>query len=824
MEENKDLLSEVEARQESEAEVVTEITPQLNGEDKTAAEVTPRFSDTNVTAVEAVVRRSSTNEIHTEVTIAAVPTSIEESTDALVEVRKSNSIAVDIELDVTEKPIVLSNGQNDVLTEITIAPRTQDEANDVPSEVVVQRHAIDETEVELEVLEPQLNDMHNDIDVEVTPRIRVSTTADIETEMEVHAYVMKDAPIEFIVQRSSQEDAAAEITIQGYGSAALTTELLVQRHSQSETEMELVVSTPNTRSDKETAVTIPAHNWAYGAYNLMMPPSVNVRLEAVRDAFARKEEGYTRLNYGEASTIQLKKVGDLESETFVGFDISSLDPAMAYTEAFIELSYSGIIPEGTELALNAVREAWGELSLTWENRPSNEPLVYDNFVIDEANNKIRYYITNYLKKWVVGAVENEGFRIYYGANSSEGAVFMRSRENKEKAFRPVLSVTYVDPNIKNVGRKNVDVELNVLQKSTSRIYTVVEPSAVFSSKLLPTELYVHQVDVPLESDILTEVTISKPFVETKMVVRRSATVVGDVEVTPRLKTIRERSAEFTVSRKQTDAEIYVFHRAGTDAEIEVRQRTTNTMPIEFAVSRLATDVVLTARQTVKNVPVEDLVFHGGVDAEGNPLPRPAGAGGATLVEVTASRKQMLASIEVLSPTLMSDRMVVLNVDAMAKSNTDAEISVVRPATDVEVEPRLARHSSVDTEVIVSKRFIGAEVFVTRPTTYVEFISKALRQSDVETEVTAIRKENYVEVTVPYDGVSDIETEILPRVLRASDIETYIEVMSSDEATLETEVAATRTGILTEFYPRVPAISVTEAEITVASKGAYAFIM
>jgi hypothetical protein len=157
------------------------------------------------------------------------------------------------------------------------------------------------------------------------------------------------------------------------------------------------------------------------------------------------DEATPSTNYGGSTEmyVRLTASGD-EQRILVGFDLSALPDDIVVVSATLEM-YNMINlaraagPERADYLIwtEAINASWGEMLVTWNNRPPTTP-EGDPPSAFQVSNWTRWDVTNIAQGWVSGLLENYGIMLR-GDGSTVGVAYFQSSDYTNP---PRLVITY----------------------------------------------------------------------------------------------------------------------------------------------------------------------------------------------------------------------------------------------------------------------------------------------------------------------------------------------------------------------------------------------
>jgi len=526
----------------------------------------------------------------------------------------------------------------------------------------------------------------------------------------------------------------------------------------------------------EIEIEVPPHNRMWANYEVQQPPIVTEVFTPSQDAFTRENPVYQSINYGSSLSMVVGKNVDDIWRSFVQFDLSWFNPSYRLTDAKLRLYYTGSVPKNIRLELLNADSAWSEYSITHLNRPTPIDLITNEFTV---NTDKRYFEFNTLKIveiWIQRKQINNGFIIRFANESHEGIATFRTRES---ATPPVLVVDYYDSRIFSFGRSQILTEINSIKKGISDIVSEIEVGSAYSFSVKDTSIYVHRKEVPLDEELLVEITSTLPKVYSEIEI--AIPVDEDIQTTidaRSLPHLRKIDISLSVTRPNVLTEIFSSFIDSIPVELVARALDNHEIPTEIIINRneLITEIIPR--------PIDNSL----VDLEITIIKE------LVLVEITASKRdsyEVNSELEVinekkqsivLTEILLSRDTVVTDISSRIEKQSSlyAEISTTRDIVPIEIFNRYTNQVLVEIEPIIKSDII-TEISVSKPEIWTEVISRVLEENNLDTEIF-----------VPFKRT--VDTVITAHI--TNNIDTIIDIVSISK--LNVEITATKPNIWTEL--------------------------
>ncbi|KOY83010.1 DNRLRE domain-containing protein [Lysinibacillus macroides] len=522
-------------------------------------------------------------------------------------------------------------------------------------------------------------------------------------------------------------------------------------------------------------IEVPPHNRMWATYEVQQPPIVTEVFNPFQDAFTRENLPYQSINYGSSLSMVVGRSADDIWRSFVQFDLSWFNPSYRLTDAKLRLYYTGSVPQSLKLELFNANSTWSEYSITHLNRPTPIELIADDFTVNMEKKYVEFNTLKIVENWIQQKQVNNGFILRVANESFNGLATFRTRESMNP---PELIVNYYDSRIFSFGRSQVLTEINTIKKGVSDSHTEIEVDSVFRFSAIDTYIYAHRKEVPLDEDIIVEITASLPKIHSEIIV--AIPVDDDIftGINVRIPEYKEMNVELSISRPIVPTEIFSSYIINLPTEIVARTVDDSEISTALTVSRssVATEI----------------------------LPRLSGIDDIA-TEIATTRKQIPIEISV-SVEAYNDTTVELEVINEKKQHlTFAEISVSREEVLIEISPRVENQISLYTEISTTRDSVYTEIF-NRYASQVLVEIEPIIKSDSKTEITAstpkiwleitsrVMEENNVdtEIFIPFENL--LETEITAHI--TNNVDTIIDIISVNK--INVEITATKPNVWTEI--------------------------
>ena len=616
-----------------------------------------------------------------------------------------------------------------------------------------------ENNVNTEILIPDISESEFLVTNKFTAKYKFYAVGDIE------------APLELTVRRNEFPAIETEIHARAFGVSIKQTELDIKHRGNSYVLTEIQ---PMGFIDYPTEIEVRPHNMMSAIYETQRPPIITSVLKPTQDSFTREKSEYSSINYGSSSSMVVGRDNGDIWRSFIQFDFSSINPSYILTESKLRLYYKGSTPKDLKLELLNADSQWYEYSITNLNRPAPIKLISNEFTVNSEKGYIEFEIMDIVKSWLSKAQDNNGFIIRMANESVNGQTTFFTRET---SFAPELEIKYYDSTVFSQGRTQIPTEIYIKKLSDKNVNTELEVHSTHRFEKVNTQLYVHRAEVPLEDDILTEITSNVVSNEVILVVSKPVKLEVETEITTRVPEINSKETEISVSRNVVESELYVKHKNDNEIEFVVRASNSNNILTELAISRpiVPTEIIASIRRE-EDVLTEISTRKPHVDLEIT-VSKPS-----VLTELNVKirgNQYLYASVDVTKPTVESELYVkhrtdiLTEITANIKSDVYTEIIVINTSVATEITPRLFAISDVESEIFVKyESDILTEIeFKAVSQVLTEIFARSVSQ--VSTEIIHSKDRVVTAITIPTWVDLDMVTEIQPRIFMVNNVNTII---------------------------------------------------
>lgn len=600
--------------------------------------------------------------------------------------------------------------------------------------------------------------------IEVNPnnsfkaKYKLIAVGKIEQNVEIVARPLREslAEIEIVSRVLGNKDKDTYLNIMYRGNSDIYTEIQPIGYNSLETEIE-----------------VPPHNRVWAIYEVQQPPIVTDVFNPTQDAFTREEFSFQSINYGRNSSMVVGRSKDDIWRSFVQFDISSINHSYVLKESHLRLYYKGVAPTNLKLEILNADSAWQEDSITNLNKPNPIDLISSDFTIDTKKGYIEFDVLDIVESWVALEKLNNGFIIRLSNEADYGQTTFHTRET---AFPPELIVKYFDSRIFSQGRSQHLAEIFAYMRKHSDKLTEVTVDSVYRFEKIDTEIYVHRVEVPIASDISTEIIASKPYVETQITASIRDKSEVPIEIGIRRPLEDRKDLEIYVNKPVVYVEISCAIRKNSEVDTFIAV-TKPSLKTEITVPNHGSDHVLTEIyiNTVWTsiVPTEILVTRDYVSTVITPR---VGGERSLQTEIFVSRPRVEVEVYVRH---RND--IWVEIEPIIKSDVVTEICVTKPSIEVSVTVQGYDNSDKDTEIFVKYVSDILTEIDAKSVSQVDTIIDIKVVSQVATEIAVTKRKVHTEITIPTWVDYDVLTVVEPRILMVDNIYTVIQVGSKGGA-------------------------------------------
>lgn len=543
----------------------------------------------------------------------------------------------------------------------------------------------------------------------ITPQNKMTATysligvgmSDVYTEIDIVAVNHSNKETEINIRAIENNDKYVDINVMYRGNSFVYTEIQPIGFEQIPIEIE-----------------VGHGNRMWGLFEIQKPPVLTTIHNPSQDSLTRGKNEYRYINYGNSSSLTVGNHYGDDYRSFVKFDLTKWQPQFVLLGAKLRLYYSGVVQDDTVLELAKVGEDWTEFGITRMNEPKSTGLVIDEYYNNDTDRYVEFEITDYVLDWIDNSDENYGVMIGIADDSEQSIINFRSRESTRP---PELIINYYDGRVYSAGRSRVQTEIFVWNVGRSDMLTEIEVGSTIGDSIIRTEIYVHRPEVPVESDIGTQIVVSRldTFAEIE-ISKYENSEIGAILYVRSLPLSNHIDTEIMVNKPYQFAEIFVKYDYPIPVELVVQKNEASDVFTEVTVNReqINTDIYVKHTECV----VSEIIVQ-------------KDSSSYTMSEIIVNRDSIFTDIDIRSRD---------------QNQTNAEIFVKYQDT-------------IETEIIVN---VFSDIL-----TEINVIHASRKKSDIVVTKPTI----YTEITVPYWDDSDIPMEIRPRILLVSDMNAEITV-------------------------------------------------
>lgn len=346
----------------------------------------------------------------------------------------------------------------------------------------------------------------------------------------------------------------------------------------------------------DATLEVRPNNMMFGKFELLPAPRVNELISSVEDSTTRSREDLMTLNYGTSQRMMIGRIMDTDLgndylESFVKFgDVSSILENFAILEtANLRLYYTGDFYDTVNIEVCLPSQDWQEHGITHANKPYPSRLVTDKFTINKEKRYIEFDIKDIFLNWYNGDIDN--FGVLIRSNNSYSTSFY----TRESRFPPVLNVQYISNLVYSAGRSEFESTMFIIGKGNSDLNSTFEVHSDYGFEELESRLYVHRAEVPLEDELESTLTISKPEQQATLRIARRDEDTIDATFVIVSKKDEEKTVSFAVSRPEIDGWLTVDPNISLPVTFEIKGNEEDELVSFLAVSREGIDLNLTVK-------------------------------------------------------------------------------------------------------------------------------------------------------------------------------------------------------------------------------------
>ena len=648
--------------------------------------------------------------------------------------------------------------------------------SELGTEIGVPRYDSSETYIEISV---PIND-HSKIETEISSiyrgnsetltEITAKPNNSFKAKFKLIAVGNSDKEVEITSRPLRENDSFAEIYSRALGVETKETYLNVMYRGNSDVFTEIQ---PIGYNNMLTEIEVPPHNRMWAIYEVQQPPIVTDIFNPTQDAFTREQSAYESINYGQGSSMVVGRSKDDIWRSFVQFDTASIDKAYVLTESYLRLYYKGSVPSDIKLEILNADSAWQETNITNLNKPNPIDLITSDFSVNVQEGYIEFDVIDIVKSWVALEKINNGFIVRISNETTFGQATFNTRESH---MPPELVVKYYDSRIFSQGRSQQLTEIFAYLRRHSNKNTEITVSSVFAFSRQDTEIYVHRIEVPLDSDILTEITANKLYVPVQIIASIRDKSEVPIEIGIRTPEESRIDAEITISRP---AVLTTINSARRD-KLEIDTLISVTKPsvkIEISVPAYKYSQILAEVEVPETwTSLAYTEIHVSKDTAKVEITPRVARENSLQTAIYISRPKVETEIEV---RYRND--IWVEIEPNIKSDVKTEISATKPYIEVEISVYGYDKSEVDVEIFVAYTDNVLTEIDAKAVSQVETVIDIKVVSQISTEISASRRKVNTVITVPTWADYDVVTAIEPRILMVDNIYTIIQVGSKGGA-------------------------------------------
>lgn len=569
---------------------------------------------------------------------------------------------------------------------------------------------------------------------------------------------------ELIVKQFGDSDLMTVITPRAIGASEKETYINIVYRGNSAVLAEIQ---PYIHNFVETEIEVRPHNRMVAIYEVQQPPIITDVINPTQDAFTREKLEYQSINYGGYTSMVVGRSEDDIWRSFVQFDLQSIHPSYILTDAKFRLYYSGTVPYGIHLELFDANKAWLEYNITHLNRPTPIQLVTDQYTVNEKVGYVEFNVCNIVKDWTSLKQPNNGFIIRVSNETSNGQVIFKTRES---SLPPELLIDYYDSRIFSIGKSQQIAEIYIYKKQDSDVNTEIMVDSVFDISKQETEIYVHRKEVPLDMDILTEITVNQPYVNAEMIVAIPLESNKYTEISVRNPRVDIQNAEITANKPIIPAEIIVRKNDSKPILTEIIASKPK-IPVEITIPYYDDSTIFAVIEAndihINEIETIIIVSKDTVKAEITPRVKEEKN---LYTEISVSKNKIHTEIFVK----YSDD-VFVEIDANVKSDIATEIIASIPIIPIELKVQRYDEKDLQTEIFSAYTSNIFTEIIVHQVDDIETVIDIKATSSITTEIITSKPIIWSEITIPTWEESNILTTIEPRIFMVNNVQTVIVV-------------------------------------------------
>lgn len=319
---------------------------------------------------------------------------------------------------------------------------------------------------------------------------------------------------------------------------------------------------------------INPHNSMKVKYDLQLPPTIEIVNFSVQDSFVASIRPYSILNYGNNISMLVGQDHKGDNISYVKFDTSNVPSGVVIRTAKIRLYYTQFT-DNQDIGIYRVKENWSEYGITYNNIPSNDEFLTNEYTNNPDEFYIEFDVSNIASQWIDG-LSNDGVSL----KSSEGLSVFRTKEHSQP---PKLIIEYYSPTSSILASSRISTEFYVVEMTDNSIELEYEVHSDFRFTEIQLDYFVKAQNDIFDEFIELEYEITQvPFIQ------EDSTIVINYKIT--FDNFDYIDFEFEVAIYEDDSDINIDYlvQLNRDSIIElefeiIKQESSNEISIEFII-------------------------------------------------------------------------------------------------------------------------------------------------------------------------------------------------------------------------------------------------
>ena len=302
--------------------------------------------------------------------------------------------------------------------------------------------------------------------------------------------------------------------------------------------------------------------------DVLPQPVTTLILNPIADAFVR--QAVPTLNYGEESVMQVGYNTSYSEiyRSMIKFNMSDIPIEQTIISATLKLYNNTNALSDQQIGVFDAYNTWTETGVTWNNQPYiNSLIASQNF--GSTRGYVNYDITNLVKDWYDGSVNNHGLIIKALNESIAQYLVLTSRENSSDT-KPTLIITYNDTNVYTYERTNLTSSIYIIGHVEKDLPASLNIRLNDNERNLPSNLSVHQASDIVIQSFPSNIAVKREQITSNIVARRSDMSEITASIFARQKLVSEITGNIVINAPERTANIYVPYRSDITANIIIK--------------------------------------------------------------------------------------------------------------------------------------------------------------------------------------------------------------------------------------------------------------